>query len=98
MTATFAAVHHFKGATVEQYENVLRLVHPDEGKGLPAGQLYHAAGATEGGFVVIAIWDSEASWVTFRDETLLPGFAAVKNGPPEPPTETAVQLHNVVSA
>jgi len=98
MAASFAIVHHFKGATTEQYENALRVVHPDGGRGLPAGQLYHAAGTTEDGFVVIATFDSEASWNKFRDETLLPGLGSLENGPPEPPVETAVHLVNVISA
>ncbi len=97
MAATFGIIHQFKGATVEQYENAIKVVHPDGGKGLPPGQLTHVAGPADGGFVVIALWDSEASWVSFRDGTLLPGLAKVEAGPPQPPQETTFQVHNSLS-
>jgi hypothetical protein len=97
VATTFGIIHHFKGGTVSQYENALNAVHPDEGKRLPPGQTYHAAGPTDDGVVVIALWDSEASWVKFRDQTLLPGLAALDDGPPSPPEETTFQVHNVLS-
>lgn len=98
MATTFGITHHFKTGTIEQYEKTIKVVHPDGGKGLPPGQTYHAAGPTDDGFVVVALWDSEASWVQFRDGTLLPGLAKVENGLPGPPEETAFQVHNSLSA
>lgn len=98
MATTFGIIHRFNGATAKQYDNAVKVVHPDGGKGLPPGQLYHAAGPTDGAFVVVAMWDSEASWVKFRDETLLPGLATVENGPPGPPEETTFQVYNSLSA
>jgi hypothetical protein len=98
MAATFGIIHQFKGATTEQYENTVKVVHPDGGRGLPPGQLEHMAGPTSDGFLVIAIWDSEDSWVQFRDGTLLPGLASVENGPPAPPTEIDFQIHATLSA
>jgi hypothetical protein len=97
MATTFGIIHRFKGATAEQYDRSLKVVHPDGGKGLPAGQTYHAAGVTDDGVVVIALWDSESSWVKFRDETLLPGLAKVENGLPGPPEESTFQVHNSLS-
>lgn len=47
MATTFGIIHRFKGATVAQYENAVKVVHPDGGKGLPPGQTYHAAGPTD---------------------------------------------------
>ncbi len=98
MATTFGIIHRFDGTTAEQYDNAVRTVHPNGGKGLPPGQLYHAAGPSDGAFVVVAMWDSEASWVKFRDETLLPGLATVENGPSAPPQETTFHVHNTVSA
>lgn len=101
--ATFGIIHRFPGATAEQYDNAVRVVHPDGGKGLPPGQLYHcagpvASGARDGDFIVIAVWDSEASWTTFRDDVLLPSFASLENGPPAPPVEITFGIHNEVTA
>jgi hypothetical protein len=97
MATTFGTVHRFKGGTSEQYDRVLKVVHPDGGKGLPQGQTYHAAGPSDDGLMVVVLWDSEASWVKFRDETLLPGLATVENGLPGPPEETTFRVHNTIS-
>jgi hypothetical protein len=92
--AKFGITNYFKGGTKEQYDNTVKAVHPDGGKSLPAGQSYHAAGPTADGFQVIAIWDSRASWETFRDETLLPTFANAENVLPGPPEITEFDVHN----
>ena len=46
-------------------------MHPADGS-LPAGQLYHAAGASQDGWTIIAVHDSQSSWETFRDSILMP--------------------------
>jgi hypothetical protein len=96
--AKYGLTHHFKGGTTEQYDNTVKVVHPNGGKGLPPGQTYHAAGPTSDGFLVVAIWDNAASWEKFRDETLLPGLAATANALPGPPTESTFEVHNEVTA
>jgi hypothetical protein len=92
--AKYGIVHFFKGGTSKQYDNTVKVVHPDGGKGLPAGQTYHAAGETDEGFVVVAIWESKGSWEKFRDETLLSGFEKVDDSLPAPPQEFAFDVHN----
>lgn len=86
--ASFGIIHRFTGGTKQQYENTLAVVHPDGGEGLPPGQTFHVAGPTDDGWIVIALWDSEASWEQFRDGTLGPGLASVVDGLPGPPEET----------
>jgi hypothetical protein len=77
---TFCITHTFKGGTAEQYDRSKRVVHRNGGKGLPAGQTYHAAGETDDGLVVVALWDSEASWVKIRDEFFCQGWPRWKTG------------------
>ena len=84
-SAGFGIVHHFKGATKQQYENTLKVVHP--ASGLPKGQTYHAAGPSKDGWVVAAMWDNEDSWNDFRDNMLLPGIAKADDGFQGPPEE-----------
>jgi crotonobetainyl-CoA:carnitine CoA-transferase CaiB-like acyl-CoA transferase len=69
----FGSVHRFPGGTKEQYEAALAQVHPPDGS-LPEGQTYHIAGATDDGWIVIALFDSEESWERYRDQTLMPGL------------------------
>jgi hypothetical protein len=53
-------LHHFwPGGTEDQYRTTVKAVHPSNG--LPEGQTYHAAGPTEGGFLITAVWDSRES-------------------------------------
>ncbi len=93
----YAVVHHFAGGTQDQYERTLAAVHPSGG--LPDGQIYHAAGPSEGGWTIVAIHDSRSSWEQFRDGTLLPTLAAgVDGGFPEPPQETSFEVVTETSA
>ena len=75
---TFLVTHFFEGGTGEQYRAVIDAAHP--GGGLPAGQLYHAAGPTDGGWLIAATWDSEASFNTFVSDTLMPTLQSVSGG------------------
>jgi len=91
--SAFGIVHRFAGGTKDQYEAALARVHPQDGS-LPKGQTYHAAGPTDDGWIVIALWDSREDWERFRDETLLPGFQELGDtGFPSPPQETTFEIH-----
>ncbi len=88
----YGIIHFFEGGTKEQYETTLRAVHTD--KDLPAGQLFHAAGPTGDGWIVMAIHDSEESWDRFRDETLMPRLVeGIDGGFTNPPEERSFDVH-----
>jgi hypothetical protein len=91
--STFGIVHRFPGGTKEQYDASVAEVHP--AGGLPEGQTYHAAGATDDGdWIVIALWDSRDSWDRFNNETLMPGFEKLGDrGLPGPPQQTTFEIH-----
>lgn len=90
----FGIVHKFAGGTKEQYEATLARVHPADGA-LPEGQTNHAAGATDDGWLVVALWDSRESYERFRDETLLPALQELGDaGLPGPPDQTGFDIHN----
>jgi len=87
----YGIVHRFSGGTKEEYEAAVARVHPAEG--LPDGQIVHIAGATNDGWIVIAVHDSKQSWERFRDNTLLPGLSDLGDeGFPEPPEETTFEV------
>ena len=58
---TYGVIHVFPGGTQSQYDKTVGEVHP-AGGGLPEGQLFHAAGASEGGWTIVAVHDSKDSW------------------------------------
>ena len=94
----YGIVHTFPGGTKEQYEASIAAVHPSDGS-LPEGQLFHAAGPSEGGWTIIAVHESQESWERFRDTILGPRLSeGIEGGFTGPPQETAFPVHNQQSA
>jgi len=97
-THPFGVVHFFPGGTQEQYQASVGAVHPSDGS-LPAGQTFHAAGPTTGGWTIMAVHDSKESWEQFRDGILLPRMQqGIEGGFTSPPEETTINLYTVASA
>ena len=91
----YGIVYHFPGGTEEEYEASIAAVHPSRDT-LPEGQIFHAAGPSDGGWTVIAVHDSKESWERFRDDTLMPKMSAgIEGGFSSPPQETAFEVHNL---
>jgi hypothetical protein len=92
----YGIVHHFPGGTRENYEASLAAVHPSDGR-LPDGQIFHAAGASPGGWTIVAVHDSKESWEKFRDDILMPRLQkGVEGGFPTPPQETTIDVYKVM--
>jgi hypothetical protein len=91
----YGVVHHFPGGTREQYEASLAAVHPSRAS-LPAGQIFHAAGPSAGGWTIVAVHESKESWERFRDGILMPRFQqGIDGGFTTPPQETAFEVENL---
>ncbi len=91
----YGIVHHFPGGTREQYEASIAAVHPDRNT-LPKGQIFHAAGPSNGGWTIIAVHESKESWEQFRDAILLPRFEqGIKGGFTAMPQEIAFDVSNL---
>lgn len=87
----YVIINDFEGGTREQYDAVVKVVHPPDG--LPAGQTHHYAGPGATGWIVVAVWDSQGTWEKFRDETLLPGLQGLgDSGFPGPPKTTEFEV------
>ncbi len=94
----YAVVHQFAGATKEQYEASIAAVHPSDGS-LPPGQIFHLAGPSADGWMIVAVHDSKESWERFRDDVLMPRMSqGIEGGFTAPPQETAFPVHNQVTA
>lgn len=91
----YGIVHFFPGGTKKQYEASIAAVHPGPDI-LPKGQLFHVAGASEGGWTIVAVHDSKASWETFRDGILMPRMKkGIKGGFKTPPQQTPFEVYNL---
>ena len=91
----YLMTHFWPGATEDQYRATLAVVHPPGG--LPEGQLYHAAGPTEGGILIAAVWDSKESADRFVNETLMPAMP-VEGGVSGQPEERVAEVINLQTA
>jgi hypothetical protein len=90
----YGVIHFFPGGTKEQYDASIGAVHP--AKGLPTGQTFHAAGASAGGWTIVAVHDSKASWEAFRDGILMPKMqAGIQGGFTSQPQETVFEVHHI---
>lgn len=93
----YGIVHYFPSGTKEQYEASIAAVHPTRDS-LPNGQIFHAAGASPGGWTIVAIHDSKESWERFRDGILMPRMQqGIKGGFTTPPQETPFEVYNLKS-
>lgn len=89
----YGITHFFANGTQAQYDTMISAVHPAKDR-LPKGQLFHAAGPTQGGWLIVAIHDSKASWEEFRDKVLNPKInAGIKGGFPSPPVEKVFDVY-----
>jgi hypothetical protein len=93
----YAITHHFPNGNEEQYQAALASVHPSDGS-LPAGQTYHAAGPTEDGWMIVAVFNSKDDWERFRDEDLLPGLQNADGAFEGQPQQTAFEVANLQQA
>ena len=92
---SYLITHFFEDGTQEQYDAIIAKAHPADGS-LPPGQLHHFAGPTEGGFLVVALWETKEQNDTFQQE-LFPIIGTLQN-PPSPPQERTAEVTNQVSA
>jgi len=88
----FLLTHFWPGATEDQYRKTIGAVHPADG--LPQGQTYHAAGPTDGGYLVAAVWDSKESADRFVNDVLLPSMP-VEGGFAGQPEERVAEISNL---
>jgi hypothetical protein len=93
---SYGVIHYFPGGTREQYDASIAAVHPSATE-QPDGQVIHAAGPSQGGWTIIAVHDTRASWESFRDDILMPRMqAGIDGGFADPPVETVVDLVSVL--
>lgn len=88
----YLLTHFWPDATEDQYRTMIAAVHP--ANGLPDGQTYHAAGPTEGGYLIAAVWDSKESADRFVNDVLLASLP-VEGGFEGAPEERVAEVSNL---
>jgi hypothetical protein len=91
----YLMTHFWPGGTEQQYRAMEAVVHPPGG--LPEGQIYHAAGPTEGGILIAAVWESKERADRFLHEKLMPSMP-VEGGFAGQPEERTAEIINLATA
>jgi hypothetical protein len=83
----------FKGATIEQYDEVMKLMSLDDGtRQSPPGALFHWVTKTDDGIRVVDVWESMEAFEKFAEEEIGPYTQQV--GIPAPPETRVSAVHN----
>ncbi len=88
---TVLMTHFWPGGTEEQYRATIATVHPRDG--LPDGQLLHAAGPTEGGYLISVVWESQESADQFVSGVLMASMP-VEGGFEGEPEQRVAEISN----
>jgi hypothetical protein len=87
---------NFKGATLDQYDQVIELMGLAPGTPAPPGGLFHWAAATEDGIRVVDVWETKEQYERFAQDKIGPYTQQV--GIPAPPEVTYRDVHNIIKA
>jgi hypothetical protein len=87
--------HFWPGATMDQYDATVAVVHPPGG--LPEGQVYHAAGPTDGGVLIAAVWESRDQFDRFVRDKLMASMP-IDGGFAGQPEERVAEVANLLTA
>jgi hypothetical protein len=91
----YLITHFWPGATQDQYNATVAVVHPPGG--LPEGQVYHAAGPTDGGILIAAVWDSKEQADRFIQDKLMASMP-IEGGFVGGPEERTAEVANLLTA
>jgi hypothetical protein len=79
----------FQGATLAQYDEVMRLMALEDA---PPGALFHWVAATDDGIKVVDVWETMEAFEAFAQANIMPNTQ--KAGIPAPPEMTTHAVHN----
>ncbi len=83
----------FKGATLEQYDQVMSLMSLDDGtRHSPPGALFHWVAKTDDGIRVVDVWETMEQFDAFAEREIGPCTQQV--GIPAPPETRVTEVHN----
>jgi len=91
-----AIVMNFKGATLDQYDQVIKKMGLYLGGPSPDGALFHWVTGTDEGIKVVDVWETQEQFDKFSQEQIGPYSQEV--GIPAPPEVKTYQVHNYLTA
>ncbi|MCA1674431.1 MAG: antibiotic biosynthesis monooxygenase [Actinobacteria bacterium] len=85
------AVFEVPGMNADHFDKILAAL-DDVGQAQPDGRLFHVASPTDGGWLVVDVWESEEKLGAFAD-ILMPIIAGVGVTPPQPRIAPVHYMH-----
>jgi hypothetical protein len=83
---------NFKGATLDQYNEVMKLMSLDDGtRPAPPGAIFHWVAQTDDGIRVVDVWETKEQFEKFAQDEIGPYTQQV--GFPGPPETTFRNVH-----
>jgi len=84
---------NFKGATLDQYNEVMKLMSLDDGtRPAPPGAIFHWVAQTDDGIRVVDVWETNEQFEKFAQDEIGPYTQQV--GFPGPPETTFRDVHH----
>jgi hypothetical protein len=87
---------NFKGATLDQYDQVIELMGLTPGNPAPPGAIFHWAAETDDGLRVVDVWETREAYDRLAPELI--GPYSQQAGISEPPETTYHEVHNTIKA
>ena len=85
----------FKGATLDQYDQILEKMGLTPGGTTPPGAIAHWVAATDDGLHVVDVWESQEAFDAFSAEQIGPYSAEV--GITDPPESRVFEVHSFLT-
>ena len=85
----------FKGATLDQYDQVLQKMGLTPGGATPPGAIAHWVAETDDGLHIVDVWESQEAFDQFSAEQIGPYGAEV--GWTEPPESRVYEVHTYLT-
>ena len=86
---------NFKGATTDQYDQVIQRMGLTQGGEMPPGGISHFVTRTGDGLWIVDIWESKEAYEKFAQEQI--GPYSQEAGITEPPEVRFHELHNYLT-
>jgi len=86
----------FKGATLEQHDDIVRKMGLTPGGRTPPGGMFHWVTKTNDGFFVTDVWESREQFEQFAQEKI--GSLSQEAGITDPPKISFYEVHNHLAA
>ena len=87
---------NFRGATLDQYDQILQKMGLTPGGATPPGAISHWAAETDEGLRVVDVWETKEAYEQFAQEQI--GPFSQQAGIPAPPETTYHDVYNDIKA